>query len=71
MIACRSCDVNDCAQLGKIWISVQVDDGSQGLEGRGFDLHQVVSLHLQKLYQFLEQSCSKQIVNEKYFEEEI
>lgn len=52
----RSCHVNDGVELGEVGIAVQVDDGGEGLKGRCLDLHQVLALHLQQLYQLLQQA---------------
>ena len=41
-------------------VPVEVDDGGEGLEGGGLDLHEVVAAHLQHVHQLLKQAGVEQ-----------
>lgn len=34
----RTCNVNNCVELRKIWISVKMNDGGESLQGSGLKL---------------------------------
>ena len=52
--------VYDRVELGIVGVTVQVDDGGEGLQHGGLDLHEVLALHLEHVDQLLQQARVQQ-----------